>query len=86
MVAHGSPTLKIEPSVPIKKPESAGFRRHHSRNDSHMANEQLIGRVISNEIKTHFLKPAGGGQPTHFRSKTPMEYTKRLIAPLLPTI
>jgi hypothetical protein len=33
--------------------------------------ERWEAELVFDEIKTHFLKPAGGGQPTHFRSKTP---------------
>ena len=33
--------------------------------------ERWEAELVFDEIKTHFLKPPSGGQPTHFRSKTP---------------
>ncbi len=33
--------------------------------------ERWEAELAFDEIKTHFLKPPSGGQPTHFRSKTP---------------
>ena len=33
--------------------------------------ERWEAELAFDEIKTHFLKPPNGGQPTHFRSKTP---------------
>ena len=33
--------------------------------------ERWEAELVFHEIKTYFLKPPSGGQPTHFRSNTP---------------
>ena len=66
MVAHRSPTLKIDPSVPIKKPDFMGFGHDDSLPDLHLANYRVVERFLEqsdlrSSVYKNFLEKSGFG-------------------------